>query len=243
MEGLTQMIEVIRDVMQTRPSQLQFGGIVLTMYDHTLELTHEVDEEVRDFFGEIVFQTVIPRDVAVAEAPSHGKSVIDYAPRARGPGHTWNFAWRYSNVTKEKRLGRGLEALLGRLPRWSGGVPAAGPQPQPPPRSTRYDNAAAAYDAALDPFGSYAVAFRPGAAAAPTICSATPRSSRSPLPRRVRPSRVRPRRLAAGQDRQQPLPAAAGLRSEGDRSRWPTACGPRAVAAGRGPPHGRAATN
>ena len=54
------------------------------MYDHTLELTHEVDEEVRDFFGEIVFQTVIPRDVAVSEAPSHGKSVIDYAPRSRG---------------------------------------------------------------------------------------------------------------------------------------------------------------
>ena len=72
-----------RDAARSR-SQLQFGGIVLTMYDHTLELTREVDEEVRDFFGEIVFQTVIPRDVAVSEAPSHGKSVIDYAPRSRG---------------------------------------------------------------------------------------------------------------------------------------------------------------
>ncbi len=84
MEGLTQMIEVIRQVMERRPRRLQFGGIVLTMYDHALELTREVDHEVRDFFGEIVFQTVIPRDVAVSEAPSHGKSVIDYAPRARG---------------------------------------------------------------------------------------------------------------------------------------------------------------
>ncbi len=84
MEGLTQMIEVIRRVMERRPNRLQFGGIVLTMYDHTLELTHEVDEEVRDFFGEIVYHTVIPRDVAVSEAPSHGRSVIDYAPRARG---------------------------------------------------------------------------------------------------------------------------------------------------------------
>jgi chromosome partitioning protein len=84
MEGLTQMIAVIREVMQDPLTQLQFGGIVLTMYDHTLELTYEVDEEVRDFFGEIVFQTVIPRDVAVSEAPSHGKPVIDYAPRSRG---------------------------------------------------------------------------------------------------------------------------------------------------------------
>lgn len=84
MEGLTQMIEVIRDVIQNDTHQLQFGGIVLTMYDHTLELTREVDAEVRDFFGEIVYRTVIPRDVAVSEAPSHGRSVIDYCPRARG---------------------------------------------------------------------------------------------------------------------------------------------------------------
>ena len=84
MEGLTQMIEVIRDVMQDATSQLHFGGIVLTMYDPTLELTKEVDEEVRDFFGDIVFQTVVPRDVAVSEAPSHGKPVMDYSPRSRG---------------------------------------------------------------------------------------------------------------------------------------------------------------
>ena len=84
MEGLTQMIEVIREVMAQAPGRLRFGGILLTMYDHTLELTGEVDDEVRDFFGEIVYQTVIPRDVAVSEAPSHSLSVIDYAPRTRG---------------------------------------------------------------------------------------------------------------------------------------------------------------
>ena len=84
MEGLTQMIEIIRDVIQNDTHQLQFGGILLTMYDHRLELTQEVDTEVRDFFGDIVFQTVIPRDVAVSEAPSYGKPVMDYSPRARG---------------------------------------------------------------------------------------------------------------------------------------------------------------
>lgn len=84
MEGLTQMIHVIRDVMQRGEGRLTFGGILLTMYDPTLELTHEVDTEVREFFGDIVFDTVIPRDVAVSEAPSHGQSVMDYAPRSRG---------------------------------------------------------------------------------------------------------------------------------------------------------------
>ncbi len=84
MEGLTQMIQVIKRVMQTPGQKLEFGGILLTMYDHTLELAAEVDEEVREFFGEIVFETVIPRDVAVSEAPSFGRSVIEHAPRARG---------------------------------------------------------------------------------------------------------------------------------------------------------------
>ncbi|MGQ9503539.1 MAG: ParA family protein [Thermogutta sp.] len=83
MEGLAQMIEVIRQVMVERDRQLQFGGILLTMYDPHLELTLEVENEVREFFGDIVFFTVIPRDVVCAEAPSHGLSVIDYAPRAR----------------------------------------------------------------------------------------------------------------------------------------------------------------
>ncbi len=84
MEGLTQMIGTIGQIMQQAGHTLQFGGIVLTMYDHHLELTREVDQEVREFFGEIVFQSVIPRDVAVSEAPSHGRIVLDYAPRSRG---------------------------------------------------------------------------------------------------------------------------------------------------------------
>ena len=84
MEGLTQMIEVIREIMRARPGTLHFGGILLTMYEHSLELTAEVDQQVRNFFGEIVFDTVIPRDVAVSESPSHGVSVLDYSPRSQG---------------------------------------------------------------------------------------------------------------------------------------------------------------
>jgi chromosome partitioning protein len=84
MEGLTQMIQVIRGVMQRQPGRLEFGGILLTMYDAGLELTREVENEVREFFGDIVFDSVIPRDVAVSESPSHGLSVLDYQPRSRG---------------------------------------------------------------------------------------------------------------------------------------------------------------
>ncbi len=84
MEGLSQLIQVIRRVIQRTDGRLAFGGILLTMYDPYLELTGEVDAEVRDFFGDIVFDTVVPRDVSLSEAPSHGLSVFDYAPRSRG---------------------------------------------------------------------------------------------------------------------------------------------------------------
>jgi len=84
MEGLKQMIEVIRDVMRSQPGKLGFAGILLTMFDSDLQLTGEVEEQVREFFGDIVFETVIPRDVAVSEAPSHCQPVMNYAPRSRG---------------------------------------------------------------------------------------------------------------------------------------------------------------
>jgi chromosome partitioning protein len=84
MEGLTQMIHVIRDIMKNQPGRLTFGGILLTMFDPNFQLTHEVDREVRDFFGDIVFDTRIPRDIVFSESPSHGKSVLSYAPRSRG---------------------------------------------------------------------------------------------------------------------------------------------------------------
>ena len=94
MEGLTQLIQTIKKAIETTHGRLSFGGILLTMYDPYLELTKEVDEEVRDFFGEIVFETVVPRDVALTEAPSHGKTVFQYAPRSRG-------AYAYSQLCME----------------------------------------------------------------------------------------------------------------------------------------------
>jgi len=84
MEGLTQLIQTIKKVIVATDGRLTFGGILLTMYEPHLELTREVDEEVRDFFGDIVFDSVVPRDVSLSEAPSHGQTVFQYAPRSRG---------------------------------------------------------------------------------------------------------------------------------------------------------------
>jgi chromosome partitioning protein len=84
MEGLSQIIELARQTKARDNHRLEIGGIVLTMFDPALELANEVADEVRGFFAETVFESLIPRDVSISEAPSHGLSVLDYAPRARG---------------------------------------------------------------------------------------------------------------------------------------------------------------
>lgn len=84
MEGLSQIIQLARQTKAKDNHRLEIGGIVLTMYDPALDLANEVVGEVRGYFEETVFDSLIPRDVRISEAPSHGLSVLDYAPRARG---------------------------------------------------------------------------------------------------------------------------------------------------------------
>ena len=83
LEGLVQLVGAVRQASQGNPS-LRIGGVLLTMYDADADLTREVEAEVRGKLEEPVLETVIPRDTAVAEAPSHCLSVIEYAPRSRG---------------------------------------------------------------------------------------------------------------------------------------------------------------
>jgi chromosome partitioning protein len=94
MEGLSQIIDLARQTKARENHRLEIGGIVLTMFDPALDLAREVAEEVRGYFDDTVFRTMIPRDVHISEAPSHGQSVLDYAPRARG-------AWAYTELVME----------------------------------------------------------------------------------------------------------------------------------------------
>jgi chromosome partitioning protein len=82
LEGLVQLVGTIRH--EATHTALRVVGILLTMYDPVAELSKEVEAEVRGKLTEPVFNTVIPRDTAVAEAPSHCLSVIEYAPRSKG---------------------------------------------------------------------------------------------------------------------------------------------------------------
>lgn len=84
MEGLSQIIELAKQTKARDNNRLEIGGIVLTMYDPALDLANEVANEVREYFEDTVFESMVPRDVHISESPSHGLSVLEYAPRARG---------------------------------------------------------------------------------------------------------------------------------------------------------------
>ncbi|MDR7415600.1 MAG: ParA family protein [Armatimonadota bacterium] len=84
LEGLSLLLRTLELVRGSLNPQLRLGGVVLTMYDPRTNLSEQVAREVRAFFGEEVFRTVIPRTVRLAEAPSHGQPIFLYDPHSRG---------------------------------------------------------------------------------------------------------------------------------------------------------------
>jgi chromosome partitioning protein len=84
LEGLGQILETVRLCQQTLNPLLAVEGILLTMFDGRVNLAGQVAREVRQHFGQRVFRTVIPRNVRLGEAPSHGKPIILYDIRCAG---------------------------------------------------------------------------------------------------------------------------------------------------------------
>lgn len=84
LEGLTQLMKVIHLVQQKLNPALKLEGVVLTMYDSRTALANQVTEDVRGHFKELVYQSVIPRNVRLSEAPSFGQFIGDYAPDSSG---------------------------------------------------------------------------------------------------------------------------------------------------------------
>jgi len=84
LEGVSELMDTIERIRESFSHPLKTEGILLTMYDDRTNLTRQVAADLREFFGEDVFKTVIPRNVRLAEAPSHGKSILAYDPGSRG---------------------------------------------------------------------------------------------------------------------------------------------------------------
>lgn len=94
LEGIVKLIQTYEQVQKLLNPALSLMGVALTMYDPRNRLTREVKNEVRKCFGKKMFETVIPRNVRLSEAPSHGKSIIYYDVKSRG-------AEAYINLARE----------------------------------------------------------------------------------------------------------------------------------------------
>lgn len=106
LEGVSELLDTLMRIRRTLNPDLAIEGILLTMYDERTTLSKQVASDLRSFFGGQVFQSVIPRNVRLAEAPSHGKPIHFYDIHSRG-------AEAYINLAKEvisngqKRVGQG----------------------------------------------------------------------------------------------------------------------------------------
>ena len=84
LEGLSQLLRTVQLVGDELNRDLELGGVVLTMYDGRTNLAQQVVDEVRDYFGDRAFETVIPRTVRLSEAPSFGQPITTFDPHSRG---------------------------------------------------------------------------------------------------------------------------------------------------------------
>lgn len=94
LEGLGQLVNTIKLVQKNLNDNLEIEGVVMTMYDSRTKLSTQVSEEVKKYFGDKVFNTVIPRNIRLSEAPSHGLPITMYDPLSKG-------ARTYKKLAKE----------------------------------------------------------------------------------------------------------------------------------------------
>ncbi len=107
LEGISQLMNTIEQVRGSLNPNLEIAGVLMTMFDERTNLAKQVVEEVRSVFGDQVYKTVVPRNIRLSEAPSHGKAIFLYDIRSRG-------AEAYLNLAKEfleheaKGVGQGV---------------------------------------------------------------------------------------------------------------------------------------
>lgn len=104
LEGLSQLMLTVREVRETANPNLRIEGVVLTMYDSRNRLSQQVEADARDNLGDLVFKTIIPRNVRVSEAPSFAMSVIEYDSTSKG-------AQAYRELAKELAKNNSMVAV------------------------------------------------------------------------------------------------------------------------------------
>ena len=102
LEGLSQLLKTIDLVHQHLNPSLEIARVLLTMFDYRTNLSQQVVDEVRGCFGERVSSVVVPRNVRLSEAPSHGQPIITYDPKSKGAEAYMKFAAEVASFGKER---------------------------------------------------------------------------------------------------------------------------------------------
>ena len=98
LEGLGKLLNTIKGVQKVHNEELEIEGILLTMFDSRLRLSNQVKDDVKKHFGDMVFSTIIPRNVSLGEAPSYGESIIIYNSTSKGSKSYIKFAQEVINL-------------------------------------------------------------------------------------------------------------------------------------------------
>ena len=117
LEGISELISTLERVRAAFNPDVSIEGVLLTMYDDRTNLAQQVTETLREYFKERLFKTVIPRNVRLAEAPSHGKPVALYDPRSRGSEAYFELAAEFmarNNIESPKAAERKAAAAVAR---------------------------------------------------------------------------------------------------------------------------------
>lgn len=102
LEGISQLVKTIELVRRQLNSSLAVASVVMTMHDSRIRLANQVVDEVRSYFGDAVSSTLVPRNVRLSEAPSHGAPIAIYAPRSRGAAAYKQIAQEILTYGKER---------------------------------------------------------------------------------------------------------------------------------------------
>lgn len=101
LEGLGKLLNTIKGVQKVHNSTLSLEGILLTMFDSRLRLSNQVKDDVKKHFGDVVFNTIIPRNVSLGEAPSYGESILVYNATSKGSKSYLKFAQEIINLNSD----------------------------------------------------------------------------------------------------------------------------------------------
>jgi chromosome partitioning protein len=112
LEGVSELMETVRQIRRLRNPELEIEGVLLTMFDERTNLSHQVMHDLKEFFGSQVFSTIIPRNIRLGEAPSHGRPILLYDIKSKGAESYIRLAKEIIHGT-EKGVGARIERSVG----------------------------------------------------------------------------------------------------------------------------------